>query len=137
MNGIDEERFLEHQRWEERAAQEAIGEAAARAEYETYKAYVEPLEIENAQLKKELERYQMNKAHTPEWIERALKRTSSDFVNPKNLWKGRLITRSEYVIGYLVGEDILVGDVVDMTEDYCTTEFWARVEPSTLEKVYE
>lgn len=57
MNGIDEERFLEHQRWEERAAQEAIGEAAARAEYETYKAYVEPLEIENAQLKKELERY--------------------------------------------------------------------------------
>lgn len=57
MNGFDEERFLEHQRWEERAAQEAIGEAAARAEYETYKAYVEPLEIENAQLKKKLERY--------------------------------------------------------------------------------
>lgn len=77
----------------------------------------------------------MSKTHTPEWIELALKRTSSDFVNPKNLWKGRLITRSEYIIGYLIGEDILVGDVVDMTEDYCTTEFWARVEPSTLEKV--
>lgn len=57
MNGFDEEKFLEHQRWEERAAHEAIGEAAARAEYETYKTYVEPLEIENTQLKKELERY--------------------------------------------------------------------------------
>jgi len=37
-----------------------------------------------------------------------------------------------FVYGYLIGNDVIVGDIVDFEEDYFNTEFWCRVRPETV-----
>lgn len=32
----------------------------------------------------------------------------------------------------MIGEDVIVGEIVDFEEDYFNTEFWCRVEPETV-----
>lgn len=36
------------------------------------------------------------------------------------------------VYGYLIGKDVIVGEIVDWDEEYFATEFWCKVEPSTI-----
>ncbi len=40
-----------------------------------------------------------------------------------------------YIEGYLIGEDVIVGDIIDFQEDYFNTEFWYRIDKFTLIRV--
>lgn len=37
-----------------------------------------------------------------------------------------------WVYGYLIGKDVIVGEIVEFGEDYFNTEFWCRVRPETV-----
>jgi len=37
-----------------------------------------------------------------------------------------------FVYGYLIGNDVIVGEIIDFEEDYFNTEFWCRVKPETV-----
>ena len=41
-------------------------------------------------------------------------------------------TKDGWVYGYLIGKDIIVGEVVDFDEEWFTPEFWCRVDPATV-----
>ncbi len=65
---------------------------------------------------------------------------------PNNLFRGKpvksidLDTLPEYadwvkdgwVYGYLIGKDVIVGEVVDFEDEYFNTEFWCRVRPESV-----
>lgn len=48
------------------------------------------------------------------------------------LFRGKRSDNGEWVKGYLIGNDVIVGDVVDFEEDYFITEFWYKVDPETV-----
>ena len=37
-----------------------------------------------------------------------------------------------WVYGYLIGNDVIVGEIVDFGDDYFNTEFWCRVRPEKI-----
>ena len=37
-----------------------------------------------------------------------------------------------WVYGYLIGKDVIVGEIVEFEDDYFNTEFWCRVRPETV-----
>ena len=37
-----------------------------------------------------------------------------------------------WVYGYLIGKNVIVGEIVDFEEGYLKTEFWCRVRPETV-----
>jgi uncharacterized phage protein (TIGR01671 family) len=47
-------------------------------------------------------------------------------------FRGRRIDTGEWVYGYLIGKDVIVGEVVEFHEEYFWTEFWYRVDPDTV-----
>ena len=48
------------------------------------------------------------------------------------LFRGKRVETGERVEGSLIGNDVIVGKIVDFEEDYFTTEFWYKVDPETV-----
>ena len=48
------------------------------------------------------------------------------------LFRGKRLDNGQFIEGSLIGEDVIVGKIVDFEEDYFTTEFWYRVDPKTI-----
>ena len=48
------------------------------------------------------------------------------------LFRGKLLDTGQWVEGSLIGEDVIVGNIVDFEEDYFTTEFWYKVDTETV-----
>ena len=48
------------------------------------------------------------------------------------LFHGKRADNREWVYGYLIGNNVIVGEVVDFDEDYFNTEFWYKVDPETV-----
>lgn len=65
---------------------------------------------------------------------------------PNNLFRGKPVkpidsdalpeyadyVKDGWVYGYLIGNDVIVGEIVDFGDDYFNTEFWCRVKPETV-----
>ena len=49
-----------------------------------------------------------------------------------NLYRGKRLDNGQWIEGSLIGEDVIVGKIVDFEEDYFTTEFWYKVAPETV-----
>lgn len=47
-------------------------------------------------------------------------------------YRGKRKDNGEWVHGYLIGTDVIVGDIVDWDDEYFCTEFWYKVEPETV-----
>jgi YopX protein len=47
-------------------------------------------------------------------------------------FRGRHIETSEFVYGYLIGDDVIVGNIVEWDSEYFNTEFWCKVDPETV-----
>ena len=48
------------------------------------------------------------------------------------LFHGKRVDNGQWVEGSLIGEDVIVGKIVDFEEDYFTTEFWYKVDTETV-----
>ena len=49
-----------------------------------------------------------------------------------HLYRGKRLDNGQWIEGSLIGEDVIVGKIVDFEEDYFTTEFWYKVDPETV-----
>lgn len=47
-------------------------------------------------------------------------------------FRGRRVDNGEWVYGYLIEDQYIVGPIVEWTEDYFNTEYWFRVDPETV-----
>ncbi|MEK4263660.1 YopX family protein [Paenibacillus sp. FSL L8-0499] len=47
-------------------------------------------------------------------------------------YRGRHINTGEWVYGYLIGNDVIVGEIVEFNDEYFITEYWYRVDPETV-----
>jgi uncharacterized phage protein (TIGR01671 family) len=47
-------------------------------------------------------------------------------------FRGKRLDNGEWVYGYLIGKDVIVGDIVEFCEEYFTCEYWWRVDPKTV-----
>ncbi|WP_063562887.1 YopX family protein [Paenibacillus sp. O199] len=50
----------------------------------------------------------------------------------RNKHRGKHIETGEWIKGYLIGDDVIVGDIVEWDEQYFCTEFWYLVDPVTV-----
>ena len=50
----------------------------------------------------------------------------------ENLYRGKRVDTGEWVEGSLIGNDVIVGKIVEFEEDYFCTEFWYKVDPETV-----
>ena len=48
------------------------------------------------------------------------------------LFRGKRVDTGEWIEGSLIGDDVLVGKIVEFEEDYFCTEFWYKVDPETV-----
>ena len=48
------------------------------------------------------------------------------------LFRGKRVDAGEWVEGSLIGNDVIVGKIVEFEEDYFCTEFWYKVNPETV-----
>jgi len=48
------------------------------------------------------------------------------------LFRGKRVDTGEWVEGSLIGNDVIVGKIVEFDEDYFCTEFWYKVDPETV-----
>lgn len=49
-----------------------------------------------------------------------------------NKYRGKHIETGEWVYGYLIGTDAIVGEIVVWEDEYFHTEFWCSVAPETV-----
>jgi len=47
-------------------------------------------------------------------------------------YRGKRIDNGELVEGSLIGKDVIVGEIVEFNDEYFNTEFWYKVDPSTV-----
>lgn len=47
-------------------------------------------------------------------------------------FRGKRLDNGEWVYGYLIGNDVIVGDIVEFNDEYFNTEFWYKVDPETV-----
>lgn len=47
-------------------------------------------------------------------------------------YRGKRVDTGEWVYGYLIGNDVIVGEIVEFTEEYFNCEWWCRVDPKTV-----
>lgn len=47
-------------------------------------------------------------------------------------YRGKRVDTGEWVYGYLIGTDVIVGEIVEFTEEYFNCEWWCRVDPKTI-----
>lgn len=55
-------------------------------------------------------------------------------IDPDTLPEYNKWVKDGWVYGYLIGNDVIVGEIVDFGDDYFNTEFWCRVKPETAER---
>ena len=48
------------------------------------------------------------------------------------LFRGKSIETGEWIYGSLIGNDVIVGKIVEFEEDYFCTESWNKVYPETV-----
>ena len=48
------------------------------------------------------------------------------------MYRGKRKDNGEWVYGYLIGKDVIVGDIVELCEEYFNCEYWWRVDPETV-----
>ena len=48
------------------------------------------------------------------------------------LFKAKRVDNGAWVEGSLIGNDVIVGKIVEFEEDYCCTECWYKVDPETV-----
>ena len=48
------------------------------------------------------------------------------------VFRGKSIETGEWIYGSLIGNDVIVGKIVEFEEDYFCTEFWNKVDPETV-----
>ena len=48
------------------------------------------------------------------------------------MYRGKRKDTGEWVYGYLIGKDVIVGDIVELCEEYFNCEYWWRVDPETV-----
>jgi len=48
------------------------------------------------------------------------------------MYRGKRKDTGEWVYGYLIGTDVIVGEIVEFNEEYFNTEFWYKVDPKTV-----
>jgi len=48
------------------------------------------------------------------------------------MYRGKRKDTGEWVYGYLIGKDVIVGDIVEFCEEYFNCEYWWRVDPKTV-----
>jgi uncharacterized phage protein (TIGR01671 family) len=48
------------------------------------------------------------------------------------MYRGKRKDTGEWVYGYLIGNDVIVGDIVEFSDEYFNTEFWYKVDPETV-----
>ena len=48
------------------------------------------------------------------------------------VFRGKSKSTGEWVEGSLIGNDVIVGKIVEFEEDYFCTEFWYKVDPETV-----
>ena len=53
-------------------------------------------------------------------------------MNRIHLYRGKRLDNGQFIEGSLIGEDVIVGKIVEFEEDYFTTEFWYKVDPETV-----
>ena len=53
-----------------------------------------------------------------------------------HLCRGKRLDNGQWVEGSLIGEDVIVGKIVDFEEDYFTTEFWYKVDTETVGQLW-
>jgi len=58
-----------------------------------------------------------------------------------NKFRGKSINKPEWkddideqgwIYGSLIGEDVIVGDIIEFNDEYFNTEFWYKVDPKTV-----
>lgn len=54
----------------------------------------------------------------------------------KALHRGKRINNGEWVYGYLIGDDVIVGNIVEFNDEYFNTEFWCKVDPETVGQIF-
>ncbi|WP_127483957.1 YopX family protein [Paenibacillus ehimensis] len=47
-------------------------------------------------------------------------------------FRGKRIDNDEWVYGYLIGNDVIVGKIVEWDSEFFCTEFWYKVDPETV-----
>lgn len=47
-------------------------------------------------------------------------------------FRGKRLDNGEWVYGYLIGNDVIVGDIVEFSDEYFNTEFWYKIDPKTV-----
>jgi len=47
-------------------------------------------------------------------------------------FRGKRIDNGEWVYGYMIGNDVIVGEIVEFSDEYFNTEFWYKVDPETV-----
>ncbi len=47
-------------------------------------------------------------------------------------YRGKRIDNGEWVYGYLIGKDVIVGEIELWEEEYFWTEYWYKVDPKTV-----
>lgn len=47
-------------------------------------------------------------------------------------FRGKRIDNGEWIVGNLIGTDVIVGDIVEWDDEYFCTEFWLKVDHETV-----
>lgn len=47
-------------------------------------------------------------------------------------FRGKRIDNGEWIFGSLIGDNVIVGKIVEWDSEYFCTEFWLKVEPETV-----
>lgn len=47
-------------------------------------------------------------------------------------FRGKRVDGSGWVVGSLIGDNVIVGKIIDFNDEYFNTEFWYKVEPSSI-----
>ena len=53
-------------------------------------------------------------------------------MNREILFRGKWIDNGEWVHGYLIGDDVIVGEIIEFEDEYFYCEFWWKVDPKTV-----
>lgn len=47
-------------------------------------------------------------------------------------FRGKRKMDGKWIHGYLIGNDVIVGDIIEFNDEYFNTEFWWKVDPETV-----